>query len=668
MTRKSFKIPVNIYNYRTYVYNMPLEKLILIISGISLFSIFIKINIIISLIFFIIYFSFLFIIKFDLNKLKEIKRKYNFKKNNNKIIKKDNLFFKDNIYFNVIKIDTDNIYTNIEKEYKIKNFNNIFNNIESDFNIISMPYNINIDNKNNYYYNVYLLLKSNNNEKILNDTDFIKKYYKYEIINDINLIEDIIKLNYTKKHKYYFENKNNYYSFIDLYDSNYNNDFLYQLLIESFDFPVILNFQAKSIKKDVKLNRILAERVSESMRKNKKIKNLNEQIINLKEIINDSKIYDLYLRLIITSDHPVNLKNNVNNIIKSMNIIGLKFKLYKYFDDNSFNLLNYNGIRYLIGLKSLSSIIPFSFTKKPDQNNFLAGIEILNNKLFFFNPFFKESYNTIITGETGSGKTYFTNMMINSYNDYKIYIIDPLKEYNNGKIVDISKGEYLNIDISNDDQKNILGISINKILKDLSLYDILNKINNFSKENENILYILNKICDYYYNNKYIDSFKFYIKNYFNKSIEINNKIIFRYDINNDLSEINFLFILSQLSYLMSINNENKFIIIDEAHLLLKDEKISESIDIMSRHSRHYNTSIVNITQNIDDFYFNNFSKSIIKNSMHYFIFRQKEALKDKIFLNFDINTLNLRGGNGINYSECYYYSDNYITRLKIFNK
>ncbi len=647
---------------------MPVEKLIMIIFGISLFSIFIRINLIISIIIFIIYFSFLFLIKFDLNKFNEVKRKLNLKKINNKIIKKDNLFFKNNLYFNALKISTYNIYTNIEKEYIIKNFNSLFNNIESDFNITAVPYNINLNNKNNYYYNVYLILKSNNSDKILNDTEFIKKYYKnIEIVNDINLIENIIKLDHNKKHKYYFEYKDKYYSIIDLYDANYDNDFLYQLLIESFDFPAILTLKANNARKDIKLNRILAERRSEFMRKNNRVKNLNEQISDLKNIINDSKIYNFSLRLIIISDHPVSLKNNVNNIIKSMNTIGLKFKLLKYFDNNSFDLLNYNGINYLTGLKSLSSILPFSFTGKPDTNSFYAGVEILNNKPFLFNPFKNESYNIAVTGETGSGKTYFSEMLVNSFNDSNIYIIDPLKEYSNGVIIDLSMGEYLDMAITNNDQKNILAIFINKILKNLSLYDILNKIDVISKNNPNILYILNKIGNYYDKNKYINSFKFYVKNYFSKPVNAGKNIIFRYDVNNNLSEINFLFILSEISSLISSNNKNKYIIIDEAHLLLRDEKISEAIDIMARHSRHYNTSIVNITQNIDDFYMNNYSKSILNNTMHFFIFRQKESVKAQISINFDINTLNLKGGNGINYSECYYYSNNYITRLKIFD-
>ena len=647
---------------------MPVEKLIMIIFGISLFSIFIRINLIISIIIFIIYFSFLFLIKFDLNKFNEVKRKLNLKKINNKIIKKDNLFFKNNLYFNALKISTYNIYTNIEKEYIIKNFNSLFNNIESDFNITAVPYNINLNNKNNYYYNVYLILKSNNSDKILNDTEFIKKYYKnIEIVNDINLIENIIKLGHNKKHKYYFEYKDKYYSIIDLYDANYDNDFLYQLLIESFDFPAILTLKANNARKDIKLNRILAERRSEFMRKNNRVKNLNEQISDLKNIINDSKVYNFSLRLIIISDHPVSLKNNVNNIIKSMNTIGLKFKLLKYFDNNSFDLLNYNGINYLTGLKSLSSILPFSFTGKPDTNSFYAGVEILNNKPFLFNPFKNESYNIAVTGETGSGKTYFSEMLVNSFNDSNIYIIDPLKEYSNGVIIDLSIGEYLDMAITNNDQKNILAIFINKILKNLSLYDILNKIDVISKNNPNILYILNKIGNYYDKNKYINSFKFYVKNYFSKPVNAGKNIIFRYDVNNNLSEINFLFILSEISSLISSNNKNKYIIIDEAHLLLRDEKISEAIDIMARHSRHYNTSIVNITQNIDDFYMNNYSKSILNNTMHFFIFRQKESVKAQISINFDINTLNLKGGNDINYSECYYYSNNYITRLKIFD-
>ena len=668
----NIKIPVNVFKYKSYIYGIPIDKFIMIIFGISIFSILFNINLVTAIIFLIVFLIFNKFIKFDISNINEFTRKIGFK-DKNKIIniqKYDDFCYYDTTYLRVYKVSTRNIYLNVGKKYYIDLINNFIDLIECDLNIITREKTSNTDYIGNskIYYELYFILHGDK-ERLSKSSTILKNYFNencYEI-NDISKIKELLIMDFNEKHNSYAKNKDDYILFMDLEDANYDQDFLYNLLIESLNFPVLINMEVRRVNNsNIKLKRMLAERLSEKRNKNNKNKNLDDQINSIKNIMKNENVLNMYMRITIKGKHPVDLKNNFNETLNLLKSIGMKFKLFKYYKGESNDILKLNktGIKYLIGSKEASSMIPYSFTEYPENTKNYIGYEIINRKAFYFNPFKKESFNVIITGETGSGKTYFSKKLIKRFGNEPIFIIDPLNEYFTGTIVDYSKGDYIDINIEENSQKTILSNAIKSILKDISEMEILKNIENTSRINKNIKYILNELLKIYKNNDNYNSLEYYINNHFKNPVKLSDKITFKYDFSKEKFIVtNFGFILSTIYNIITSNDNKKIIFIDEAHTLLKNPEISEMLDMAIRNSRHYNTSLVNITQNIDDFYFNEFSKSILKNSMHFFIFRQKDPVN--IFMDIGIKPSNLKGGNGTDYSECFYYSSGYITRLKI---
>lgn len=610
-------------------------------------------------------------IKFDPSNINEFLRKISFNDKSKAVnIEKVNDFcYYNKTYFKIYKVNTINVYLNVEKKNYIDLLNNFIDLIECDLNTITKEKMSNNDHKgtSKIYYEPYFILHGDK-EKVSKSSAILKNYFSNCVeIDDISTIKELIVMNFDKKYNSYAKLHDDYISFMDLEDANYDQDFLYNLLIESLNFPVMINMEIKKNNHyDTKLKRMLAERLSEKRNKNTKNKNLDSQIESIRNIMKNENVFNMYLRIIIKAKHPVDLKFNFNEVSSLFKSIGMNFKTYKYYnrESNEMLKLNKNGIKYIIGSKEISTIMPFSFTEYPQDYKNYTGFEIINRKAFYFNQFKKESYNVIITGETGSGKTYFSKKLIKQYDMESIFIIDPLNEYSTGTIVDYSKGDYIDINIDGNSQKNILGNAIKSILKDTSEMEILKNIEDISKVNKNIKYILNELLKIYKNSIHYQSLEYYIRTHFKNPVKLSDKITFKYDFSKEKFIItNFGFILSTIYNIITVDNNKKIIIIDEVHTLLKNPEIAEMLDMVIRNSRHYSTSLINITQNIDDFYFNEFSRSILKNSMHFFIFRQKDPVN--IFTDIGIKPSNLKGGNKTNYSECFYYSSGYITRLNI---
>ena len=117
-----------------------------------------------------------------------------------------------------------------------------------------------------------------------------------------------------------------------------------------------------------------------------------------------------------------------------------------------------------------------------DETGIFIGTNIYNNSLIFIDKYDRNKYknsNISIFGTSGSGKSFFTKLMIlrNSLFGLEQYVIDPDREYGNlakelnATIIKLgpSSESYINIfDIREesleDDQKGYLSTKINKIL------------------------------------------------------------------------------------------------------------------------------------------------------------------------------------------------------------
>jgi DNA helicase HerA-like ATPase len=113
----------------------------------------------------------------------------------------------------------------------------------------------------------------------------------------------------------------------------------------------------------------------------------------------------------------------------------------------------------------------------------------------------------------------------------------------------------------------------------------------------------------------------------------------------------------------------KVILMEECHIFLSSDKWRKALETMVRHSRHYNTIIMNVSQNVDDF-LKTANASIALNSNHIFLFRtRKLGEADLLPLKLDgfdgIRPAALVGGSGFPYSECYHSDGKYCRKLRI---
>ncbi|MGC8609145.1 MAG: ATP-binding protein, partial [Thermoplasmata archaeon] len=108
----------------------------------------------------------------------------------------------------------------------------------------------------------------------------------------------------------------------------------------------------------------------------------------------------------------------------------------------------------------------------------------------------------------------------------------------------------------------------------------------------------------------------------------------------------------------------RMIIIDEAGTLMSLEKESTVLSSMVRHSRHFETSIVLISQDVSDF---SGHSDIIENSRNIFLFRQsvKEDSDTAIDFKNYAELKSLQGGRGSPYSECFHISGKRVSKIMI---
>lgn len=131
---------------------------------------------------------------------------------------------------------------------------------------------------------------------------------------------------------------------------------------------------------------------------------------------------------------------------------------------------------------SISATYPFISSSIFDEKGIFIGTNIYNDSLVFIDKYDREKYknsNMCIFGTSGSGKSFFTKLMILRSSLFGInqYVIDPDREYTSiadslsGTIIKIgpSSSTYVNIlDIREesleDNQKGYLSTKINKII------------------------------------------------------------------------------------------------------------------------------------------------------------------------------------------------------------
>ncbi|MCL5955328.1 MAG: ATP-binding protein [Candidatus Thermoplasmatota archaeon] len=430
-----------------------------------------------------------------------------------------------------------------------------------------------------------------------------------------------------------FAKTDRYISEIEIRNANYFSGPFYLAHLESMRIPfdVIISLRRIPVANHLKyVNRLLAERKVEyrfNRGLSKETEHLKRQISDLQNIAENveksrSQIFDIALTVRVFADHPAILNVRLQRIGTSLEMIG--FQASRENARIIRKLMSFSMIpsksKYLMDSESIAGILPIYRDEQYDTDGIIIGIDDLSERAVWYNPFSQNSYNSLVIGETGSGKSYFTKMFLMRSLNFnvtnKAIIFDPLNEYDCGSF-DQSCDEFtIETYLKSGVERSNADPTGRKFVQDPSIKIIKPRYEEIESDEE------------------IGAFLLAI----NQEMS-NNKI------------------------------RNILIIIDESHIMMRNPKNTKLLGTMVRHSRHYKTSIMNISQNTDDF-LSRSSSNIAYNSNRLFIFRTRninESHKKVLKIDgFDIpKPESLAGGNRHPYSECIVSDGTYCKTLRI---
>ncbi len=659
---------------------MPVEKFAIILSGISILAILFTYSMPASIVVVLAYFGFMAYIKFDVTNIFKLRRFYfrGLAKQNIRFVRNNLLFgVIGKEVFSAVEIGNRELYTDSKKSNQIEIIRNIIDNLECSANIIteSEVYN----GKN--YYRTFIILKTHETD-IESSMDLLNRNISMAMsktvlhgkaVGDEKTLQSMFPENVIPGLRY-IEAGPLFNSYLDLLDTDYSQDFFYQAAIEKLGFRVEINMEINRTKNpEMSVKRLISSRKAELVytKSGHYASLVKKQISSLEYMSKKEKLYDISMRFAVISSHPAVLRSNTETFRKTMESLGFRLKSFHFFNRDSFNPLNLHrqGIKYMMDSASISEIFPCSFTPVPPGGLEPLGINSITGKPFYFQLFRGNSYNIVITGETGSGKSYFAKKLLNQNGDAKVYVIDPLGEYSYGIVVDLSLGEYIDFSIESPEMANLIATAMGKLtaIPRNNIISILLKLMSKSG-NTGFSKLISKLKQEYFGSNNIPGTIYSMP--FKTSVNLQgNSAVFRFGHRNEsLRNAFFGLVFSQVISMVEREEGEKIVVMDESHLFLRNPEEAEIIDMLARNSRHFHTSLITVTQNIDDYYMNSYSESVLMNSINYFIFRQHGKIKNQLFLGYEIDPSGLAGGSYSNYSECFYSTGSLIRKIKISGK
>lgn len=353
----------------------------------------------------------------------------------------------------------------------------------------------------------------------------------------------------------------------------------------------------------MRLNAHRKGRIAEIQRKKEDTEMLLTRISQGKRIFRVSGALRIY------SSHPVMLKRLdavIHNYTALRNGSALSMP-----HASSSNLFTGHS-NYFLDSLSIASLI--HVPQKINLDGVFIGIDIDQGKPYFMDIFSAESYNMVILGQTGSGKSYFARTLLRrliiSGTVSRAMILDPLGEY--------EPSQFGSEGVSS------ACLGIDELEEYSGCYDERGKGTLYER-------VLPRIS----------------------VIRTENSI--------EMQQHTQRLGLMIERWMSEYSSERKAIIVDEAHLLMVNPDGRKFLDTIVRHSRHYSTSVITISQNLEDFMKGSMNRSILSNSRHIFLFRSTAAgreIRELVPDDVQIPEVSeLPGGKNSQYSECLYRGD-----------
>ena len=222
--------------------------------------------------------------------------------------------------------------------------------------------------------------------------------------------------------------------------------------------------------------------------------------------INNEELFFIYTYITTYSDNKKDLETKINKIEGILRSRGMQSKKAYFRQEQTYKtnlplMINNKDVKEVtkrnILTNSISATYPFISTSIFDEEGIFIGTNLNNNSLIFIDKYNREKYknsNICIFGTSGSGKSFFTKLMIlrSSLLGLEQYIIDPDREYDilaknlNGTVIKIGPSSDTSINVFDireesleEEQEGYLSTKINKIMGFFNL--IFNEINEEEK-------------------------------------------------------------------------------------------------------------------------------------------------------------------------------------------
>ena len=388
------------------------------------------------------------------------------------------------------------------------------------------------------------------------------------------------------------------------------------------------------------LRRLVAEygariRIYQNMegRKGPLVEKRREAEMLLRALNSGTPIFGIDVALECYSPHPAKLKMLDNTLIRNLASLGINHRQIAKNSKNGCGIPLGKSGNYPLDANTVANMILFPEGFE-EMNGVLIGVDLSFSKPFFMDVFAGDSYNMTVLGQTGSGKSFFIKLILRRMLQLQmieeVLIFDPLGEY----------GERI---FGPPDSKGSFTFSVG----DLSIAwdETIISQGNESRDTT--------ACS---------------------QLEQLGPIPKRIRVIRNLKGIDAETALARSrqsidSWVTGRPEMRKILLIDEAHVMLRTSTGREIIDNLMRHSRHYNTSVIVASQNLEDFLKGSTNRSILSNSRHLFVFRNSESGKNSIHNllgdDYDIPDISmLPGGKNSPFSECIYSGDG-VRRLRV---
>lgn len=492
-------------------------------------------------------------------------------------------------------------------------------------------------------------------------------------------------------------------------DSGTNSAGMMRNLIDSINYRIQFRFIFEKLdnrKVDKMLRTMMADRLSEikinSSKRDSYENTLKKQVEYIESVSRNlsdysSSVFNTHMVFKVIGTHPVSLSQHLSRFLSSLKMTGFVVESDQWYSEKHItrygDIFQTPGRKYLLDSNAMSAIFPISLSVPPSRGGIVLGLQSMTEKPVFMDIFGRNSFNVMIFGQTGSGKSFLSKLILMRYMNTKmideLIVVDPLDEYSCSlfssecKEIRLTEGEYIDIlklNQKNEDLTTAFSLIISNLIGNtLSSTEIYTLIKSYLKDEESpsIQDFLRTAAENANDERLRDVLIELRNSIFerDKELEIDQKtkvLIFKPGaISEDSRPTGILTILLNIMQRIRRSTETKkIVLIDEAHLIVKNEVGSKLLGNLVRHSRHHKTSVINVTQNIGDFLNDVNSKSIVMNSEITILFRTKSKadIDHALFRIEDSEDLSLEdlvGGVNEPYSECYMIDNVSIDKTRI---